>query len=529
MRPIPEDGGTIGRFRPARIRRVRPLVRQRPREPMTTSPCPETPAGESGDPSSEFEPEQTPVWVQRLGLVGGPALAALAVVATHPSALGAAGLTADASWTLGLLALMAGWWITLAVDPAVTALVPILWLAALGLGTPAEIASPYADQVIFLFGGGALIGLALDATGVSARFAAILVRLAGSRPFPILAAIMTASAILSAFVSNLATTATLLPLALALGARARAAAPPESRAAAGRFATSLLLGVAFGSSIGGAATVIGSPPNPIAVDWLAKNGVEMDFVRWLRFSVPTTAVFLPLAVAIIGLWLFPAKGVRVPRAEGAAPSLGRDAWLALGVFLLAVALWVTRPFWKGDLPAVRDGTIAILAAFLLFLIPSAERPRQAILCPRAFMRVPWRVLVLFGGGLCLAAAMERTGLSDELARIISAAGALPSIGLLLVVVSLLVFASEVASNTALAAMAVPIVGALAPGLGVAPEALVIPAVFAASWAFAMPVGTPPNALVFASGHLRPQDMMRAGLVLDLVAIVVIVAMSALLL
>lgn len=496
---------------------------------MTTSPCPETPSGENGDPSSEFEPEQTPRWVQRLGLLGGPVLAAVAVASTHPSGLGAGALGADASWTLGLLALMAVWWITLAVDPAVTGLVPIVWLALLGLGTPAEIASPYADQVIFLFGGGALLGLALDATGVSARFAAGLVRIAGSRPFPILAAIMTASAVLSAFVSNLATTATLLPLAIGVGMRARAAATPATAPAADRFATSLLLGVAFGSSIGGAATVIGSPPNPIAVDWLAKNGVEMDFVRWLRFSVPTTAVFLPLAIAILGLWLFPAKGLRVPCAEGAPARLGRDAWLALAVFGLAVALWVTRPFWKGAAPSVRDGTIAIGAALLLFLLPSAVRPRQGILCPRSFMRVPWRVLVLFGGGLCLAAAMERTGLSDQLARVISAAGTLPSVGLLLVLVSVLVFASEVASNTALAAMAVPIVGALAPGLGVAPEALVIPAVFAASWAFAMPVGTPPNALVFASGRLRPQDMMRAGLVLDLVAIAVIVAMSAVLL
>jgi sodium-dependent dicarboxylate transporter 2/3/5 len=152
-----------------------------------------------------------------------------------------------------------------------------------------------------------------------------------------------------------------------------------------------------------------------------------------------------------------------------------------------------------------------------------------VLAPRDFAQVPWRVLVLFGGGLCLADAMQRTGLSASLGAVFEAAGALPSLGVLAVIVAILVFASEVASNTALAAMAVPIVGAIAPGLGVAPEELVIPAVFAASWAFAMPVGTPPNALVFASGRVQVRDMMRAGLVLDLIAIVVIVVMAKILL
>ncbi|MEY4093963.1 MAG: Na(+)/dicarboxylate symporter, partial [Acidobacteriota bacterium] len=154
---------------------------------------------------------------------------------------------------------------------------------------------------------------------------------------------------------------------------------------------------------------------------------------------------------------------------------------------------------------------------------------RGILGASSFTKIPWRVLVLFGGGLCLADAMQRTGLSSSLGSIIQSAGALPPVVLLAVLVGLLVFSSEVASNTALAAMAVPIVGALAPGLGLPPEALVIPAVFAASWAFALPVGTPPNALVFASGRVRSQDMMRAGLVLDLIAIAVIVTMATILL
>ena len=465
-----------------------------------------------------------------IGRTVGPLVAIVAVLLTHPSVGAIGGLPADASWTLGLLALMAVWWVTLAVEPAVTGLLPFIALALLGIGKPAEIAAPYANDVIFLFAGGALLGLALERTGVSSRFAATLVRLAGTSPFRVLSAVMVATALLSAFVSNLATAATMLPLAMALGAHARHdARTPEQRAAAGRFLTSLLLGVAFASSIGGALTIIGSPPNPIAVNWLREKGTEMDFVGWMRFSVPTTLVFLPIAIAVLGLWLFPARGITVRGVGAIGGPMGRDGYAALAVFLLAVAAWVTQPLYAGLAPGVRDGSVAVAAALALFLIPSAERKGRAVLEPHAFSEIPWRVLVLFGGGLCLAEAMQRTGLSAALGSMIAHAGALPSVAVLACMVVALVFASEVASNTTLTAMAVPIVGALAPGLGVEPKSLVIPAAFAASWAFALPVGTPPNALVFGTGRVRAQDMMRAGLVLDLIAIVVIVVMARILL
>lgn len=475
--------------------------------------------------------------VARVGLIVGPALATCAVALTHPSLGALGGLTADASWVLALLLLMSTWWVTIAVDPAVTGLLPFVVLVVLGIGTHAQNAAPYADDVMFLFGGGSLIALALDRSGVSRRFAEGLIALAGSRPLAVLAAVMGATALMSAFVSNLATVATMLPLVLALGARAASGlgdSPTEKeRGAVLRFSTSLLLGIAFASSIGGALTPIGSPPNPIAVDWFAKNGIEMDFVRWLRFSVPTTAVMLPLSIVVLGVWLFPASGLRVPRASERATPLGRDGGLSLVVFLLAVTAWVTSEYWKSTVPTLKeglkDGVIAIAAAAMLFLLPSATRKGEGLLAPRDFGRVPWRVLILFGGGLCLAEAMKRTGLSAALGTLFESAGALPSVGVLFVVVAVLVLASEVASNTALAAMAVPIVGAIAPGLGVSPEQLVLPAVFAASWAFAMPVGTPPNALVFSTGRVDVRHMMRAGLVLDLIAIVVIVVMAKILL
>ena len=478
-------------------------------------------ASEMEDGSSAFA---------RVGLLAGPILAALAVAATHPGAGALGGLSVDASWVLGIFVFMATWWITLAVDPAITALLPFVLLAVVGLGKPAEIAAPYANDVMFLFAGGSLLALALDRGGVSKRFAAGVIAVAGSSPLMVLAAVMLATALMSAFVSNLATTATMLPFAIALAARVRAgAADEEGRRAASRFATSLFLGIAFASSIGGAMTPVGSPPNPIAIEELEKQGVQMDFLRWMSFSVPATALMLPLSIVVLGVWFFPARGVRVPRETTRPEPLGRDGWLALAVFGCALTAWVTSPLWDEQFKMVREGTVAVSAAAVLFLLPSSARRGEGILAPKDFGQVPWRVLVLFGGGLCLADAMQRTGLSASLGTIFESAGALSAIGVLAVVVAVLVFASEVASNTALSAMAVPIVAAIAPALGLEPQALVIPAVFAASWAFAMPVGTPPNALVFASGQVKARDMMRVGLVLDLVAIAVIVVMAKLLL
>lgn len=480
--------------------------------------------------SSDDQVDEGSTAAAGVGLVVGPLLALVAVLVTHPATLGAGDLSAQASWTLGVLALMAVWWVTLAVEPAVTGLLPFVAFAILGIGTPAQIAAPYANDVIFLFAGGALVGLALERWGVSARFASAMVAIAGSSPLRVLAALVLATAMLSAFVSNLATAATMLPLAMALGARATAQARSDSeRAAASRFLTSLLLGVAFAASVGGVLTIIGTPPNAIAVEWLRNNAEPVDFLEWMKFSVPTVAVFLPIMIFVLGVWLFPAKEIAIAQAEGAAKPLGRDGHAVLAVFFVAVIAWITRPLYAAYFPVITDGSIAVAAAIVLFLWPSSDRSGTRLLRPYAFSNVPWRVLLLFGGGLCLADGMQRTGLSAALGDMIAGAGVLPTALLLATLVTAVVFASEVASNTTLSAMVVPIVGALAPGLGLDPQTLVIPAAVAASLAFALPVGTPPNALVYGTGKVRAQDMMRAGIVLDGIAIVVIVTMAALLL
>jgi sodium-dependent dicarboxylate transporter 2/3/5 len=511
-RNAPERGAGAAPSGPERSDIVRAMSESRP------TAAPDEPDGGIGGGTA------------RVGRFLGPVLALAALLLTHPQAAALGGLSADASWTLAVLALMATWWVTLAIDPAVTGLVPVVAFALLGIGSASQVTSPYANDVIFLFGGGALLAYSLERSGVSARFAAALIRVAGASPLRVLSAVMVASALLSACVSNLATSATMLPLALALGGGAVARARDDAeRAAATRFLTSLLLGVAFGASIGGVLTIIGTPPNMIAVNWLRDNGIATSFLGWMAFSVPTAAVFLPLAVILLGVVLFPARGLVIERSDEARGPLSRDEIVSLAVFAFAVLAWMTMPLYERFVPGIREGTVGVIAALSLFFLPSGARRGERMLEPADFGRVPWRVLILFGGGLCLAATMERTGLSAKIGEVIAAAGALPSIAVLAVLVVVMIVASEIASNTAISAMAVPVVGALAPGLGLPPEFLVIPAVFAASWSFAMPVGTPPNALVYASGHVRAQDMMRAGALLDVVSFAVIVAMAWLLL
>ncbi len=479
------------------------------------------------------DPEATPPIVATIGRWAGPALGALLVAMTHPGAGGVGGLAADASWTLGLLAWMATWWMTQAVEMAVTALLPIIVLPLLGIGSFREVGGNYADQVIFLFAGGTTLGWALERHGLSARFAAGLLRIAGRSPAATVAALLAASAIISAFVSNMATTAALLPLAAGVASSA-VARPGTSDAAAARGArhlmTACMLAVAYGSSIGGGATIIGSPPNPIAAEYLATQGQPIDFLGWLRIGAPAAVLMGGLTVVVL-LRMLPVRDVmlRAPAADARLP-LSPAAWSTMIVFALAVLAWTTSKAWPPPWrPAgLTDGGIAITAAALLFLLPARDGTSTRVVPWRAVRDLPWGVFVLFGGGLALADAMQRTGLSEAVGNAVAGLEGVPVLLAVAAVVTAMVFASEIASNTALAATAVPIVGALAPALGIPLRPAVMAATLGASYAFMLPVGTPPNALVFATGRVPARAMLRVGFVLNLVSVVVVTAVIMLL-
>lgn len=456
----------------------------------------------------------------RLALLAGPLVGVALALLTHPSAGARGALGAEAACTLGLLAWMAIWWMSEAAPLAVTSLLPVVVLPLAGVGGFRDSAAHYADGIIFLFAGAGVVAAGLERHGVTRRFAGSLLRLAGPSPVRNLAALFVATAAASAFMSNAAVTAMMLPIALGLAATARGDGAHGERACA-NFRMAVLLTAAYASTVGGAATLIGSPPNAIAAKWLAEVGRPVDFAGWARFGVPLSALVGVVTIATLSR-LFPMRGARCMRATDAPPPLGAASWLVIATFSAMVLAWVTAPAWPASVRAgLPDGAIAVVAAIVLCAVPLRGDGWRPAVPWSAVERLPWGVYILFGGGLSLADAMQRTGLSEAIGRSFAGLGALPALAALALLVAALVFTSEIASNTALTATAVPIVGALAPALGMPVEQLVIATALGASYAFMLPVGTPPNAMVYATGLVPQRTMMRAGLALNLASIVLV--------
>lgn len=431
---------------------------------------------------------------------------------------------------IGLLGWMAIWWATQVVDMAVTGLLPIVVLPITGAARLDAVLAPYANDVIFLFAGGCVLGLAIEQHGLGSRLLFGVMKLIGDSPGRVVAAFLVVTACVSAFVSNTATAAMMLPLAMAaVGMYSiNESGQREPSGISKSFQRAVLLAVAYGASIGGVMSVLGSPPNVIGVEWLAANGRRVDFVRWASVGVPVGVAML-IAAQCAFWWGFPLSKFRSIKetihGSSCPVPMSTGARRTLVVFLLAVIAWVGSPAIVGALPGLqlKDGMIAIAAAIALFVIPSAPGQRAPLVAWSQTQRLPWGAFILFGGGLSLAEAMQSSGVSAMITQSCVGLGGLPEPIMIAMVAAILIFTSEVGSNTALAAAAVPIVGAMAPGLGLPPEKLVIAAVMGASLAFMLPVGTPPNAMVFSTGLLPMREMMRIGFFLNLCAIAAITA------
>ena len=464
--------------------------------------------------------------MKRITLLAGPLLGTLAWFAFDPSQIGVSDMSRPGAIVMGLLVWMAIWWATQVVDLAITGLLPVIVLTIFNIGSTQEILSPYANDVIFLFAGGCTIGFAIERHGLGQRFIAFVLRHVGHSPARIIAGFLIATSLLSAWVSNMASAAIMLPLASAAVACFASVSieKPEHARAFHNFERAVFLAVAYGASIGGVMTLLGSPPNPIAAEWLRANGSKMDFLRWSMIGAPTALVMMAATLIVFSV-MFPTKGlasssITLPVNHG---PMTRAAKMTIVIFIAAIIAWVGAPFIKSWLPnlMLRDGMIAITAAVLLFIIPESKGSDDAIVPWSQTARLPWGIFVLFGGGLCLADAMQRTGLSNAVAQSFTGLSVVPAPILLFIIVISLIFASEIASNTALVATTVPIVGAMAPGLGIPTERLVVACALAASYAFMLPVGTPPSALVFATGRVPLKQMMRVGFVLNMCAAIII--------
>jgi sodium-dependent dicarboxylate transporter 2/3/5 len=477
--------------------------------------------------------------VQWAGLAGGPLLAGVCYVLLPQQYRDVAGgemveFSRQGRVTLAVMSWMALWWLTEAIDISATALLPILLLPLLGAASVGEATAPYAHPLIFLFLGGFLVALSMQRWGLDRRIALITLRLVGDRPTNMIAGVMLATALLSMFVSNTATTAMMLPIALSVIALLRRGDGENPQGAgSANFALCMMLGIAYAASIGGIGTKIGTPPNGFLLGFVEDNyGHEIDFATWLVVGLPLVIVFLPLTWLLLTRLVYPVPPARIEGARelvhGAYEGLGAvkaGEWATLIVFMATALAWITRPILAPWMPGLNDTVIVMVAAVLLFLIPVNVRRREFVMNWQTAQRAPWGILILFGGGLSLAAAIRRNGVAELIGNQVSALGDVHPVLLVLAVTALVIFLTELTSNTATTATLVPILAALAPGLGVHPYLLIFPAAIAASCAFMMPVATPPNAIVFGSGYISIPQMCKAGLWLNLIGIGLITALA----
>ena len=445
----------------------------------------------------------------------------------------------DAAWrTAAMGLLMAVWWATEAVPIAVTALLPLVFFPLLGIADIGEAAAPFANKVIYLFLGGFVVALAMQRWNLHRRIALTVLQYFGGNGRSLIGGFMVASALLSMWVMNTSTTMMLLPIAVSVVGVLHQSVEAIDDRARKDLQYALLLGVAYASTIGGMATLVGTAPNAMMAAFMQENyDVSIDFARWMLVGLPLSLCMLPLAWLALTRLVFHVDFRTSP--EGRA--LLRQARLDLGrisvpekrvaiVFGLLALAWIFRPLLVKipGLEGLDDSGIAMAGAVALFLIPSGAREDPMLIRWEQVEKLPWAILILFGGGLALAGAVSDTGLAAWLGDKLHAVAALPAPMLVLIVATLIIFLTELTSNIATTATFLPVAGAIAVEAGIEPIVLAVPATLAASCAFMLPVATPPNAIVFGSGLLTVPKMAKAGFVLNLFGIV-LVSLAALVL
>lgn len=467
---------------------------------------------------------------QKVGLGLGPALLALMLVAGAPD-----GLSPTAWLTASVGVFMAVWWATEAVPIAVSALLPIVLFPMLGIASIEDTVPPYANRVIFLFLGGFIVAFAMQRWDLHKRIALNILQYAGGNGRSLVGGFMLASALLSMWVMNTSTTMMLLPIAVSIIHVIHKTVGELSDKAKEDFQFALLLGVAYGATIGGMATLVGTAPNAMFAAFMLDNyGTEIQFAKWMLIGLPLSAAMLPLAWLAMTRWVFNVDFVTSEEGRATLRNMKRDMGsittpekrVAI-IFFLMASLWIFRPLLTRhtNLSGLDDSLIAIAGAILLFVVPSGEKKDPLLLRWNYAEQLPWGVLLLFGGGLTLARAVSNTGLAEWLGNSLHAVGALPLILVVVIAAALIIFLTELTSNIATTATFLPVVGAVAIEAGYDPIILAVPVTLAASCAFMLPVATPPNAIVFGSGMLTIPRMARAGLVLNLLGIVLVTAVA----
>jgi len=466
-------------------------------------------------------------------------LAIFLIIALLPPA---AGLSPAGQDMAAVAVLMAFWWVTEAIPISATALLPLVLFPVMGICSMQEAAAPFANHLIFLFLGGFIIAAAIQRWNLHKRIALKTVWMVGFSETRLLLGFMLATAFLSMWISNTATTMIMVPIAMAVVEKIKGKAFNGS--APSNFGMAMMLGTAYAASIGGIGTLIGTPPNIVLANVVEKlYGIKITFGSWLKIGLPLIVIYLPLTWLYLGKIAF--KLASQKTAGGKA--IIRQELLELGpmtveekrvtfVFGLTVLLWLlaeakefgafTLPGVRTFLPDITDGTIAMFGAILLFLIPASKKYKnQRLLDWKHTQDVPWGILLLFGGGLALAEGFKTTGLAEWIGKKVELFAGAPDLVIIIVVITTVIFLTELTSNTATTAMILPILAGVAQGMGINPLFLMVPAAIAASCAFMLPVATPPNAIIFGTGQITIPQMAKKGFVMNLIGIVLITLLT----
>lgn len=443
-------------------------------------------------------------------------------------------LSDAAQLTLIITLITAVFWITEWLPIPVASLIPLALFPLLGVLTPTQVAAAYGSPLILLLLGGFLLSTAMAHSNTHTLIAQRIIRVVGGHsPTRLLASFMLTAALLSMWISNTATTLMLVPIAMAVIQSATSEDGTTSVSLQRQFAIVLLLGIAYAASLGGINTPIGTPPNLLMLEnYRQGTGEEIGFLSWMRTTLPITLIFLPIM-----MWLLSRK---VPEVSvGHAQRIDRPNSMQrriLIVFGLTALAWMTRiePFggWRGllGLSTANDASVALLAVVAMFLIPAGrDRPGERLLTWETANTIPWGILLLFSGGICIASAFQQSGLSEAVAGHLMVLQQLPVWLIILCVCLSVTFLTEITSNTATTAILMPILLSTSQAMAVDPLLLMLPATISASFAFMMPVATAPNAIVFGSGQIRIREMMRHGFRLNLIGAVIVTTLCVLLL
>ena len=459
-----------------------------------------------------------------MGLFLGPIL--FLIISNLPSAL----ISEKGDAVIAIAIWMIIWWITEAVSISVTALLPLLLFPLLDILPIAEVGANYGSPIIFLFFGGFVMALALEKVNLHKRIALTIINITGTTPDKVVLGFMIATAALSMWISNTASTVVMLPIAMSVIDLLLYDEDGFTKKDS-NFALSVMLGIAFSANAGGIATVIGTPPNSVMIGLLENEyNIEISFLKWMVIGVPFSAVMIVISYLVLVKWMFPSGQLKFAASKNVIKDeltklgpMGGKEKMVLIIFGVTVFLWIFRTLINKILPdlGLSDTIISMLAAISLFAIPYNLKKGDFLIHWGDTHKLAWGILILFGGGLALAKGMNVSGIVDLVANGIASSDISILVTAILLII-LMLFMTELMSNVALVAVLAPVVAGIAIGLEIPILYLLIPVTIASSCAFMLPMATPPNAIVFASGYIKVHQMARVGLILNLISVALLV-------